>query len=130
MTLIVGYRPNPEGNAALAAGIEEAQLRQSDLLVINSAEQAAGTPDAISVEHGVDALAHRLAMAGVTYTIDQLDASDDAAEALLSSVSDAVNDVLVIGIRRRTPVGKFIMGSVAQRILLEAPCPVLAVKGS
>ena len=36
--------------------------------------------------------------------------------------------LLVIGLRRRTSVGKFLMGSSASMILMHAPCPVLAVK--
>ena len=55
--------------------------------------------------------------------------NDDPAESIVSSVSDPATDLIVIGLRRRTPVGKLILGSVAQEVLLEAECPVLAVKG-
>ena len=41
---------------------------------------------------------------------------------------DVSADLVVIGLRRRSPVGKLLMGSVAQRILLGADCAVLAVK--
>ena len=36
--------------------------------------------------------------------------------------------MIVVGVRHRTPVGKLLLGSVAQRVILDAPCPVLAVK--
>ena len=50
------------------------------------------------------------------------------AEEILRVADETDADVLVIGLRHRTPVGKMIMGSVAQQVLLDAPCPVLAVK--
>jgi nucleotide-binding universal stress UspA family protein len=36
--------------------------------------------------------------------------------------------LVVLGLRQRTAVGKMVFGSTAQRILLDATCPVLAVK--
>ena len=47
-------------------------------------------------------------------------------ESRLAAETDA--DLVVVALRRPRPVGKLLMGSVAQRILLEAGCPVLAVK--
>ena len=52
----------------------------------------------------------------------------EPAEDLISIAETSDAALIVIGLRRRTPVGKLILGSNAQRILLDAPCPVLAVK--
>ena len=120
MTIIVGYRPTPEGRAALDRAIDEARRSGARLLVINSAERPAGSPEPISAERGVDALSQRLEAAGIVHEIRQLDLDDDPAEAILSGVSDRVTDLIVIGLRRRTPVGKLITGSVAPRVLLDA----------
>ena len=52
----------------------------------------------------------------------------DVAQEMLRVVDETAAEVLVIGLRHRTPVGKMIMGSVAQQVLLDAKCWVLAVK--
>ena len=130
MNVIVGYRPTSEGRAALDRAVQEAHRLGARLLVINSAEQASGTPEGISAERGADALSQRLAADGIVHDIRQLDVNNDPAESIVSSVSDPTSDLIVIGLRRRTPVGKLILGSVAQEVLLDADCPVLAVKGS
>jgi nucleotide-binding universal stress UspA family protein len=65
----------------------------------------------------------------VEYEVRQ-DVVPDVAEEMLRVARDTSAQVLVIGIRHRTPVGKMIMGSVAQHVLLDAPCPVLAVTSS
>jgi nucleotide-binding universal stress UspA family protein len=52
----------------------------------------------------------------------------EAPDDLLQVADETGAELIVIGLRKRTPVGKLIMGSNAQRILLEARCPVLAVK--
>ena len=130
MNIIVGYRPTPEGRAALDRAVDEAHRSAARLLVVNSAEQPAGSSEPISAERSVDALSARLAAEGISHDIRQLDVSDDPAKVILSSVSDPSTDLIVVGVRRRTPVGKLIFGSVAQQVLIEAECPVLAVKVS
>jgi nucleotide-binding universal stress UspA family protein len=128
MNVIVGYRPTPEGRAALDRAVDEARRCGAHLVVVNSAEEPADAPEPISAERGVDALAQRLADDGVDHDIVQLDVDDDPAESIISRVSDPSTDLVVIGLRRRNPVGKLITGSVAQQVLLEADCAVLAVK--
>jgi nucleotide-binding universal stress UspA family protein len=128
MNVIVGYRPTPEGSAALARARDEARRWGAQLVVVNSAEEPPGSPGQISAEHRVDALAQRLTADGIAHDIRQLAVGDDPAESIIGSVADPATDLIVIGLRRRTPVGKLVLGCVAQEILLGADCPVLAVK--
>jgi nucleotide-binding universal stress UspA family protein len=52
----------------------------------------------------------------------------DPVDELLSAMDRHDAELLVIGIRHRNPVGKLLLGSVSQQLLLECEKPVLAVK--
>jgi len=123
VAIVVGYIPTKEGAAALARAGEEALLRKTDLVVINSGRDGSGDDS-----EELDRLGDELKAKGVGVKVRQLIRGNEPAEDLIA-VADEINaDLIVIGLRRRTPVGKLILGSNAQRILLDAPCPVLAVK--
>ncbi|WHP59477.1 universal stress protein [Arthrobacter sp. KFRI-F3372] len=69
----------------------------------------------------------RLAEAGLGLTIESSVLSDPG-DAVIQIAQDRNVDMIVIGLRHRSMVGKLILGSTVQRILLDATCPVLAVR--
>ena len=128
--VVVGYVPKPEGEAAVDQGIAEAKLRGAALIVVNShrgGREYDGETSARS-ESDLSTLEAKLRASGLEYDVRQLVRGFEPAEDLIGIAEDSDADLIVIGLRRRTPVGKLILGSNAQRILLDAPCPVLAVK--
>ena len=127
MTVVVGYIPDRYGEAALTAGIEEARRRSTGLVVVNATKGDALVDRRYVGEEGVAELESRLAGLDLQHEVRQAIGAD-VAEEMLRVVDDTRAQVLVIGLRHRSPVGKMIMGSVAQHVLLEATCPVLAVK--
>lgn len=127
MTIVVGYVPKPEGRAALRRAAEDAHSRRERLVVVSSVREASAEALA-GYERELSAVSKALEDAGVDYEVRQLVRGQDASEDLIAIAEEVAADVIVIGLRRRTPVGKLILGSNAQRILLDAPCPVLAVK--
>jgi len=128
--IVVGYIPQAEGRAALRRAAQEAQLRGVRLVVVNSSHggHEFDADDATRSEAELEAVRKQLADAGVEAEIRQLVRGQDVADDLIAVAQEVEADFIVIGLRRRTPVGKLILGSNAQRILLDAPCPVLAVK--
>ncbi|GAA1613044.1 universal stress protein [Actinoplanes couchii] len=128
MTVLVGYLPTPEGEAAFVAALEEAGRRAEPLLVINSPRGGAPvSAEAASSEH-LGGLSVRAAAAGVAVEVRQTPHTGELSEALLDVAEEVGASLIVIGLRRRSPVGKLFLGSTAQRILLDATRPVLAVK--
>jgi nucleotide-binding universal stress UspA family protein len=129
-TVVVGYVPKPEGEAALTAAITEAKLRSSTLVVVNSNRGGESFDAAKSAKSDaqMEAVKTKLEASGVDFEIRQLVRGFEPAEDLIGLAESTDAELIVIGLRRRTPVGKLILGSNAQRVLLDARCPVLAVK--
>ena len=129
-TVVVGYVPKPEGEAALNKAVEEAKLRGAKLVVVNSHRGGSDfDADASSqAEREMNEVRTVLDGSGVEYDIRQLVRGFEPAEDLISIAEANAAELIVIGLRRRSPVGKLILGSNAQRVLLDAHCPVLAVK--
>ncbi len=129
-TVVVGYVPKPEGEAALHKAIEEAKLRNAKLVVVNS-HRGGSDFDAdasTQAERELNSVRRVLEDSGVEFEVRQLVRGFEPAEDLLSIAEASAAELVVIGLRRRSPVGKLILGSNAQRVLLDAHCPVLAVK--
>jgi nucleotide-binding universal stress UspA family protein len=128
VTVLVGYVPNAFGEAALTAAAEEAKRRQERLLVVNMSRDDVLVDAHRAGQAQLERVGRDLAELGVAFEVRLIEEGNDAAESLLAVAEEEKVSVLVIGIRHRSPVGKLLLGSAAQRILLGADCPVLAVK--
>ena len=131
MTIVVGYVATDEGRAALTRAVAEARLRGTRLLVVDSARPGArAEADADRLQEALAQVRTALEGTGVDHEVHPRSDTGDPAADIIGVAGETGAELIVIGLRRRTPVGKLILGSNAQRILLEAPCPVLAVKAS
>ena len=127
--IVVGWTPNAYGRAAVSAAVREAALRGHRLVVVNATKGDALVDRRYVGEEGLAGLEERLAGLDLTHEVRQA-IGPDVAEEILRVAAQTDAAVVVIGLRHRTPVGKMIMGSVAQQVLLDAHCAVLAVKPS
>lgn len=124
-TILVGFTPDEFGRAAVRHAAAEARQRGYGLLIVNGSKGDAyvdkrfAAPDVL--EHVGDDLAD------LPVEVRQTVVADVADELLRVAAEEQVR-LIVLGLRRRTPVGKLLMGSVAQRVILGAVCPVLTVK--
>jgi nucleotide-binding universal stress UspA family protein len=125
--IVVGYTADSFGDAALEHGISEAKLRETTLLVINATSGNSYVDSRFAGEHEVHDVEARLAECGVEFELAQ-PVGVDAVDELLDAMDRDEAQLLVVGIRHRSPVGKLLLGSVAQKLILECKKPVLAVK--
>ena len=117
--IVVGYSASAEGRAALQQALSEATLRGSELVVVHTARDAEITE-----------LTEKLQASGVPHEVRAAQDTHDPADEVLRAAESTAAEFIVIGLRRRSPVGKLLLGSNAQRVLLDAACPVLAVKAA
>lgn len=126
MAVVIGYIPTPEGRAALAYGKEEALRRQAKVFIVYTPETS--LDETLTHDRVVREFQSELERAGLQSAIRSRVSWNSPAEDLIEVANDVGAEAIVIGLRRRSAVGKLILGSSSQQVLLEAPCPVIAVK--
>jgi nucleotide-binding universal stress UspA family protein len=128
MTIVVGFSANALGRAALTTAVSEAKLRRQPLLVINSSRGDAYADPTFAHQADWDWVQATLDEAGVDFSVRQELRGKDPSEEILDVITEVGASLCVIGLRRRSQVGKMLLGSNAHRILMESPCPVLSVR--
>lgn len=128
MTILVAYVPRPEGQAALDKGLELAAKDHEDLIVVNAIAGSGKDDPSMADPQDVERIESLLARSGVKATFKQYVRGKSAIEEIQDMVDSMAISLVIIGLRKRSPVGKLLLGSVAQEILLTVYCPVLTVK--
>jgi nucleotide-binding universal stress UspA family protein len=128
--VVVGYIPTPEGIAAFERAKDEAVIDGSTLVVVNTGQSGNFAASTFASPADIDAIDVELSGAGISHEVIQSTDELAPAEAILRVAEEKDARLIVIGVRRRTPVGKLFLGSTSQQVLLDARCPVLAVKAA
>lgn len=129
MTIAVAHSDSARGKAALRAAAEEALLRNQPLAVLRiipGVDEPATEDPTLHAKVAAELVGYP----DLTWELHSGPEGYDTSEALLDLADKSRATLLVIGSRRRRPVGKLILGSVVQRVLLDADIPVLVVKAS
>jgi nucleotide-binding universal stress UspA family protein len=130
VTVLVGYTRTPEGEAALERAVAEAKLREARLVIVHSRRTGEDRDAAEIVMYTelLEEIGSRLDGEGVSHTIHDFIQDRSPAEDILDTATEEGAELIVVGLRPRSKTGKYLFGSTAQDVILDAPCPVLSVR--
>ena len=138
MSIVCGYTDRPEAAAALERAVDEARIRALPLYVLQVLPEQPGESPAHlrrwreRIDRARDdgeRIEQRLDEQGIEGSFEVLAfEGETVASTLLAAGQRLGAKLYVIGLRRRSPVGKLVLGSNAQDLLLGADVPVLAVR--
>jgi nucleotide-binding universal stress UspA family protein len=131
MDIVVGYADTRIGNAALEVGIAEAKLRGARLHVLHTVRVGLRNEQPRVIARYKTRMAEiqeRLEREGIEGRSEMLMVRKERGDALLAELQELSADMLIIGSRQRSPVGKLVLGSTVQHLLLRADCPVMVVR--
>lgn len=128
MTILIGYVPTPAGEAAFDAGLAEAVRTGEDVVILNSPRRASRIDVHQIGDDAAEALVAKASAQGVSARVDQAEHGSDIVDAFTAAVDGSGARLVVLGLRRRSAVGKLVMGSDAQQLLIGLDVPILAVK--
>ncbi len=130
MKILVGYDGSNSAKDALNLARKHAKQFNATICIITSMQH--GTENQVAdieaANNGLEWAKNLVTDDGLTCETHLLIRGKTAGEDLISYADENDVDEIFIGVRRRSKVGKLLMGSTAQQIILKANCPVMTVK--
>ena len=130
MKILVGYDGSKVAEDALKLAQKHAKVFNADIHIMTSLLQSheLGKEDIEEAESKLDNLQMSFKLEKIACETHAPVSHLSAGEDLVQFAKDNKIDEIVIGVRKRSKVGKLVFGSTAQYVILEAPCPVVTVK--
>jgi len=130
MKILVGYEASRVAEAALKLALEHARAFGADLFILTSLEQGPGLKkeDIDKAESRLEKIKKPFTAEGISCEVRATVSYQTPGEDLVSFAKENDVDEIIIGVKRRSKVGKLVFGSNAQYVILEAPCPVVSVQ--
>ena len=130
MKILVGYDYSTVTQDVLALAKQQAKAFKAEVHLLRSMEQNPELQrDTIQqAEENLDHVKQEFATLGLACETHVVVSAQSAGEEIVQFAEQNTIDLIVIGVRRRSKVGKLLFGSNAQLIILTAPCPILTVK--
>ncbi|MCI9887345.1 universal stress protein [Micrococcales bacterium 31B] len=124
MAFLVAFADSAEARSALAYGFAKIDRTGESMIVLDLTDSPAHPAADSLLTQAIESVTNP----SDDYTVVRRSDSQDVASAVLDAAQETGARSIVIGMRRRSPVGKLFLGSNAQRILLDADVPVTVVK--
>lgn len=130
MNILVGYDGSNSAKDALKLSIDRAKAFNATVDVITSMVEAKNNQydDLRQAELGLEYAKTLLEEDNIHCETHLLIRGHSPGEELVQFAEDNQINEIVVGVRRRSKVGKLLMGSTAQHVILNAPCPVVTIK--
>jgi nucleotide-binding universal stress UspA family protein len=130
MKIVVGYDMTDPSEKAFATALEYAKNLNAHLILV--ASLVGGTKENVeeinAYEKGLRLAHQKATKSGVKCEKHLLMRGNQPGEDLVAFAKENSANLIVIGVKKRSKVGKLMFGSTAQYVILESGCPVLAVK--
>ena len=130
MNILVGYDKSNVANEALVLAKKHAKAFNAKVFLLTALSQGPDLKleDIQKAENELERLRISFKEDGIPCEVHAIVSSLTAGEDLVQFAQDNEIEEIIIGVRRRSKVGKLLFGSNAQYIILQATCPVVAVK--
>jgi nucleotide-binding universal stress UspA family protein len=130
MRILVGYDGSTSAKEALKLARKHALAFKGSVDIVTSMEKGTEQEQQAieDAERGLEWAKTMFADKGLDCRTHLLIRGLAPGEDILEFAKESNVDEIIVGVKRRSKVGKLLMGSTAQYVILQAPCPVVTVK--